>query len=439
MLLRLKTHIETSFSFLKDQKLLLACSGGVDSVVLAHVMKKLDFEIALAHCNFSLRGKESDGDEMFVIGLAKKLEIPVFAETFDTKSFAKKTGTSTQMAARTLRYDWFDTILENFNYNYLLTAHHLDDDLETFFINLSRGTGINGLTGIPEINGNVIRPLLIFSREEILGYAEKNNLKWREDSSNKKPDYLRNKLRLEVLPHYKNLHESVLQNFQKTRNNLQASQNLIEDYMVLINKLVVSEKSDSLSINIVKLMELPHPEALLYELLNRFGFTEWDDVSTLIFAQTGKKVLSRTHQLLKNRNELLLTEIDSEDDDMLYLVPKSGIDSPIVLRIEPTTYIGETEKNSIFVDAEKLTFPLSLRKWQQGDAFQPFGMKGNKKLSKFFKDEKIPSSKKKKIWLLLNEDTIVWVIGHRMDDRFKVELQTKNILKIIVEIEEEIE
>lgn len=430
MLTHFKKNIETNFSFLIGKKLLIACSGGLDSVVLTQLMKSLNFEIALAHCNFSLRGKESDGDEMFVIGLAKSLEIPVFAETFDTKKFAKTHKVSTQMAARDLRYNWFAEILKDFKYDYLLTAHHLDDDLETFFINLSRGTGLNGLTGIPKENNKIIRPLLNFSRQEILKFADENNLKWREDSSNKKTDYLRNKLRLDVLPQFKETSESVLKNFQKTQKNLQASQNLIEDYMALVYKLVVSEGVDSYKINIQKIKELPHTEALLYELLNSFGFTEWDDVSNLLDAQTGKQVFSKTHILLKNRTELVLTEISSEKINEEFLVSEEGITSPIILKIEPSKYIGETEKNLIYVSSEKLNFPLKLRKWSSGDTFQPFGMNGKKKLSKFFKDEKISLNEKEKIWLLLNEEKIVWIIGHRMDERFKVTENTKEILKI---------
>jgi tRNA(Ile)-lysidine synthase len=301
--------------------------------------------------------------------------------------------------------------------------------LETFFINLSRGTGLNGLIGIPKKNNKVIRPLLNFSREEILQYAKKNKLKWREDSSNQKPDYLRNKLRLEVLPQFKETNESVLKNFQKTQQNLIASQNLIEDYMALIYNLVISEEADSYKINIQKLKELPHTEALLYELLNGFGFSEWEDVSNLLDAQTGKQVFSKTHRLLKNREELLLTEIGSEKINEEFLVSEEGITLPIKLKIESSKYIGETEKNLIYVGSEKLNFPLQLRKWRSGDTFQPFGMKGKKKLSKFFKDEKIPLIEKEKIWLLLSDKKIVWVIGHRMDDRFKVTEQTEEIFK----------
>ncbi len=430
MLTQFIKNIETHFSFLKGKKLLIACSGGLDSVVLTHLMKNLNFEIALAHCNFSLRGKESDGDEMFVIGLANTLEIPVFVETFNTKKFAKEHKISTQMAARDLRYNWFAEILKDFKYDYLLTAHHLDDDLETFFINLSRGAGLNGFTGIPKENNKIIRPLLNFSREEILKYAEQNNLKWREDSSNEKTDYLRNKLRLEVLPKFKETSKSLLKKFQKTQQNLQASQNLLEDYMALVYKLVVSEGMDSYKINIKKIKELPHTEALLYELLNGFGFSEWEDVSNLLEAQTGKQVFSKTHRLLKNRDELVLTEIYFEKDDKEILIFEEGITAPITLKMEPSKYIGETEKNLIYVASEKLNFPLKLRKWRDGDTFQPFGMKGKKKLSKFFKDEKISLNEKEKIWLLLSGEKIVWVIGHRMDERFKVTENTRKIFKI---------
>lgn len=431
MLAKFKNNIETHFSFLNEKKLLIACSGGLDSVVLAHLMKQMDCGIALAHCNFSLRGKESDDDEMFVIGLAKKMEIPVFTETFDTKKFAEEHKVSTQMAARELRYAWFYEILKDFKYEHLLTAHHRDDDLETFFINLSRGTGLNGLTGIPKKNNKIVRPLLNFSKEEILKYAEVNKLKWREDSSNQKTDYLRNKLRLEVLPKFKETNESLLKNFQKTQQNLLASQNLLEDYMALIYKLVVTEGQNSYKINIPKLRELPHTSDLLYQLLHNFGFTEWDDVSALMDAQTGKKIHSKTHQLLKNREELLLTEISIKPNSEEFLVPKEGISSPINLKIETAEYIGETEKNLIYIAAEKINFPLKIRKWRRGDNFQPFGMKGKKKLNKFFKDEKISLVAKENTWLLLNGEKIVWVIGHRMDDRFKVTDDSKKILKII--------
>ena len=430
MLSNFNKHLLENFSFIRQKRLLIACSGGLDSVVLTHLMKTLNFEIGLAHCNFSLRGKESDDDERFVIGLAKKMEIPVFAETFDTKKYAEAHKISIQMAARDLRYAWFSEILINFNYEYLLTAHHLDDDLETFFINISRGTGLSGLTGIPSENTRILRPLLDFSRMEIAQYAEDNNLKWREDSSNKKSDYLRNMLRWEVLPQFKKTNGSILKNFQKTRRNLQASQALIEDYLALIYNKVVAEDADSYKINIEKIKELPNTEAVLYELLHGFGFTEWDDVSKLLYAQTGKQLFSKTHSLLKNREELILSKIDKKNYSDEFSVGEEGISKPIQLTIEPSKYIGETEKNIIYVDSAKLHFPLKLRNWKKGDSFHPFGMTGKKKVSKFFKDIKIPLNEKEKIWLLLSDETIVWIIGHRMDDRFKVTQGTSQILKL---------
>lgn len=430
MLTNFKKHIEENFSFLKGKKSLIACSGGVDSVVLTHLIKNLNLEIALAHCNFSLRGEESDGDEQFVVALAENLDVPVFSETFDTHKYADEQKVSTQMAARTLRYNWFEEILSNFSYDYLLTAHHLDDDLETFFINLSRGTGLNGLTGIPKKNQKVVRPLLNFSREEIVDYAEANKLKWREDSTNQKTDYLRNKLRLEVIPQFKETNENLLKNFKKTQDNLIASQNLIDDYMSLVYKLVISKKSDSYHLNIQKLRELPHTEELLYELLKDFGFTEWNDVSNLLDAQTGKQVLSKTHRLLKNRDELILTEVVINPIDEEYLVTEEGISAPIKLEIEQSMAIGETEKNTIYLDAEKLNFPLKLRKWRKGDSFKPFGMGGSKKLSKFFKDEKLSATEKEKIWVLVDRNEVVWVVGKRMDDTYKVTQKTEKIIKI---------
>ncbi|WP_271393187.1 tRNA lysidine(34) synthetase TilS [Aequorivita sinensis] len=430
MLTNFKKHIEENFSFLKGKKSLIACSGGVDSVVLTHLIKNLNLEIALAHCNFSLRGEESDGDEQFVVALAENLDVPVFSETFDTHKYADEQKVSTQMAARTLRYNWFEEILSNFSYDYLLTAHHLDDDLETFFINLSRGTGLNGLTGIPKKNQKVVRPLLNFSREEIVDYAEANKLKWREDSTNQKTDYLRNKLRLQVVPQFKETNENLLKNFKKTQDNLIASQNLIDDYMSLVYKLVISKKSDSYHLNIQKLRELPHIEELLYELLKDFGFTEWNDVSNLLDAQTGKQVLSKTHRLLKNRDELILTEVVINPIDEEYLVTEEGINAPIKLEIEQSMAIGETEKNTIYLDAEKLNFPLKLRKWRKGDSFKPFGMGGSKKLSKFFKDEKLSATEKEKIWVLVDKNKVVWVVGKRMDDTYKVTQKTEKIIKI---------
>ena len=432
LLEKLNHHISENFSFLKEKKLLIACSGGIDSVVLTRLLKELKFDISLAHCNFSLRGKESDGDEEFVVKLADKLSVPVFTIKFQTKKYASEKKISTQMAARDLRYNWFEELLENQSFDYLLTAHHLGDDLETFFINLSRGTGLRGLTGIPNINERIVRPFLEFSRAEILQYAEEKKINWREDTSNASTDYLRNKLRLKVLPKFKELNKNILQNFKQTQKHLNESLLLVEDYMLLIKNLVLNNTEDGIEIDISQLQELPNTKALLYELLSPYGFTTWGDISDLLKAQSGKKVFSNSYQLLKNRNSLLLSEITSEDssESTFILEETNEIQNPINLQFEKVSEISETNKNTVFIDFQKLKYPLEIRKWKEGDSFYPFGMKGKKKLSKFFKDEKLSLVAKEKIRVLCVENVIVWVIGMRLDDRFKVTRTTNKIIKI---------
>ena len=429
---KLEQHLNSNFPFLKGKKLLIACSGGLDSTLMTRLFKELKFNISLAHCNFSLRGTESDGDEKFVLNLADKLSIPVFSKTFDTKQYAEDQKISTQMAARDLRYEWFEELCKKHSYDFVITAHHLDDDLETFFINLSRGTGLRGLTGIPLVNENVIRPFLIFSRDEIMNHAKENNIIWREDSSNSETNYLRNKLRLEVLPKFKDISESTLQNFQISQKHLTESQSLINDYMVLVSNLVISEVKDAYQINIHKLKELPNTSALLYELLSPYGFTAWEDVSGLLDAQSGKQVFSASHKLLKDRDVLVLSEILSDERAQKYLISAetTAICSPINLKFETVSELSETNQNTVYLDKAKLHYPLQLRKWKDGDFFFPFGMKGKKKVSKFFKDEKLSLLAKENCWLLCTENEIVWLVGMRMDERFKVDSNTEGLLKI---------
>lgn len=425
-------HINTNFPNLKDKKLLIACSGGLDSVSLSYLMKELGYKIALAHCNFSLRGKESDTDEAFVETLAIKWNISFFSETFSTKEYAKNNKLSTQMAARELRYQWFDEILKDFKYDYVITAHHADDDLETFLINLSRGTGLKGLTGIPTKNKTVLRPFLPFSRQEIFQFAKKEGLFWIEDSSNLSKDYLRNKIRLEVVPAYKESQSKLLQNFQKTQYFLKQSQVLVEDYIALVSRLIVTPTDNGIAFSIAKLQDLPSTEALLFQLLEPYGFSAWADIEKLLAAQSGKQIFSKTHRLLKDRTVLLLTTIPHETEvaEKYISENETQIAHPISLSFIPSDKIGYIEATSIYVDKDKLSFPLYIRKWKEGDIFQPFGMKGKKKLSKFFKDEKLSLADKEKIWVLLSQNNIVWVVGLRADDRYKVTEQTRQILKI---------
>lgn len=433
MLQAFKEHLDTRLELLYGSRLLVAISGGLDSVVLTHLCHQLKLKVSLAHCNFNLRAAESDGDEQFVLALADDLEMDVFIECFETETYAKEQGMSIQMAARELRYHWFFELAEQLNFDYILTAHHADDNLETFLINLTRGTGLDGLTGISEVSDKMVRPLLPFSRETMEAYALKEHLRWREDASNSSTKYLRNKLRHEVIPKLKEINPKLLDNFKTTIAHLQDSQELVEDAVVKFQKKIVSVVDDQIRMDIKKLRKLSNPKAYLYPLLKDFNFTAWEDVLHLLTAQSGKQVFSSTHRLLKDRDFLLLSEIDSVHEEQLISVDKDQkqIRTPFgTLTLDGVDAISETSKTILYVDVDQLEFPLTIRKWQEGDVFCPLGMKGKKKLSKYFKDEKLSLIDKERVWLLLSGQDVVWVMGRRADERFKVTPNAKAILKI---------
>lgn len=429
MVKKFENHLHKNFPFLKDKKIVIACSGGLDSMVLADLLIKLHYGVALAHCNFSLRGSESDGDEVFVNKYGEDKQLKVHTKRFDTHAYAETHKISIQLAARELRYRWFEKLLNDFQYDYLLTAHHLDDDIETFMINLSRGTGLRGLTGIPMQNQKILRPLLNFSRAEIHEYAVKNNVIWREDSTNKNTDYMRNNLRHTVIPALKKVTPEFLQNFQTTRKNLQAAEMLLNDYLQHVAQKVFTRKGTALHLHIPTLKALPNYRELMYELLSEYQFTEWNDVKNLIDTQTGKIVYSRTHQLLKNRDELILSERKPYEAEV-YVLSEKGISHPITIVVEEVKAVEVTDKWTIFVDKDKIVFPLKLSRWKEGDFFYPFGMKGKKKLSKFFKDEKLSLNEKKAVWILHDNEKIIWVVGYRPDNRVRVTEDTTEVLKI---------
>ncbi len=433
MVQKFKEHININFPFLKDKKLLIAISGGVDSVILTHLFSELNFDISLAHCNFQLREKESDLDEEFVKLLSQKTSNQIFTIKFDTEKFASKNKFSTQIAARELRYNWFQEIIKKHNFDYVLTAHHADDNLETFLINLTRGSGLDGFTGIPRINGNIVRPLLAFSREEILAYAKINTIDWREDASNATTKYIRNKIRHKVLPVLKEINPNLLETFAKTLENLQEGKQIIEDRIADISSEVINSKNDILKINIEKINQLSNPKAYLYQLLKEFNFTEWNDVYNLLSAQSGKQIFSKTHRLLKDRAFLLLSKNVISNEKELFLIDESQseITHPIHLNFEVVQQKSTENKQTIYVDKHLLKHPLIVRKWQNGDYLYPLGMQGKKKLSKYFKDEKLSLFEKENTWLLCNsENEIIWVLNHRQDRRFSLKNTSNNILKI---------
>lgn len=435
MLERLQKHLDQNFSFLKGKRLLLAVSGGVDSMVMTELFLKLGYEIGLAHCNFNLRGAESDQDEDFVRNFASEKNCPVSVERFDTASFAADFKLSVQVAARQLRYNWFSELLETRSFDYVLTAHHADDNFETFLIHLSRGTGIDGLTGIPHTNGKIIRPLLVFSRSEIRDFAQSEQLEWREDSSNSSSKYLRNKIRHHIVPEIKQLNADFLSGFSKTQHYLRQTQSMAQDAAVLVYQKVAREEAGEVRFKLSELLKLPNFEAYLYHWLAGYGFTAWADVYDLVVAQSGKYVTSDTHTLLKDREFLLLYPKSESGEPRTYAIYKGmrQVNFPLKLTLALVENIAPVSNKVIFVDAEKLQFPLQLRRWREGDTIRPFGMEGkSKKVAKLFKDEKWSLPEKANAWLLCSNDDIVWIVGLRQDERFKVTNTTTNILQIAV-------
>ena len=427
-------HINKNFPFLKDKKLLIAISGGLDSVVLYHLLATLNFDISLAHCNFNLRGKESDLDEKFVDNLSQKTSNQIFIKSFDTEKYSKENKLSTQIAARELRYTWFQELVEKHNFDYILTAHHADDNLETFLINLTRGTGLEGFTGIPKINGNIARPLLPFSREDILNYAKENKIEWREDASNASTKYTRNKIRHQVIPVLKEINPSLLSSFEKTLENLQESQQILEDRIDEVSLEIIDTKETITKINIAKIQQLSNPKAYLYQLLKNHSFTEWNDVYDLLSAQSGKQVFSKTHRLLKDRDFLLLTrkEISTKPQENIEIAEnETKIKVPFKMIFEVVLQKSTENKQTIYVDKDLLKYPLIIRKWQNGEYLYPTKMQGKKKLSKFFKDDKFSLLEKENTWLLCNANNeIIWVINHRQDRRFSTKPSTQSTIKI---------
>lgn len=430
MLKEFKQHIEKRFPELVNHPFLLACSGGVDSVVMAHLCARISKNFALAHCNFNLRGKASDEDEKFVQILARNLKVKYYSKHFETTSYVNETKVSLQMAARELRYGWFAQLMKEEGYKKLVTAHQSDDNLETFIINLSRGTGIEGLRGIPEKTLSIARPLLRFSREQLLTFAREQQIIWREDASNADTKYLRNRIRHEIVPQLRDLHPTFDKNFSKTLEYLAGSAAILDNHTKELKNRLFEKEKDHIKITIERLIELKPLKPYLHALFRDYGFSEWDDLHGLLTTLSGKEVRSGTHRLIKDRNCLLLQELAiNENQKQEYFLDNESAEFPIPLVLTSVEKIDKSSKKILYLDKETLNDRLSVRKWKKGDYFYPLGMKGKKKLSKFFKDEKMDTISKEAQWLLCSGEDIVWVIGRRADDRFKVTDKTQTILK----------
>ena len=437
MLKQFQLYINRYHLIAEGDRLILALSGGIDSMVLADLLLKSKVNFVVAHCNFHLRGEESDGDERFVREFAERNGIQCFVKHFDTEQYAAEQGISIEMAARDLRYAWFEELRQQLGYDKIAVAHHADDQAETFFINLLRGAGLRGLKGMQPQNGVVIRPMLWASREQIHQYAVENQITWREDHTNAETIYLRNKIRNQLLPVFDELHPEARQGLYKSMEHLSSENELFRDLLNERLAQIVDREGDLMTLKYSSLLTSHSSFQLLFEWLRQYGFNT--DQCQFIFdaIQTGigNKYYSPTHQLVIGRNELQLSEIKSVSDEEIQIkVGQEEITSPIHLCFSQfekrSDFVIDKSSNVAQLDAEKIQFPLTLRHWRHGDRFHPLGMKGSKLLSDFFVDQKFTETQKENVFLLLSADNqILWVVGHRIDDRFKIDNRTTTVFE----------
>lgn len=434
---KVRQFIDSNQLLIDNDRILVGVSGGADSVVLLHILLKLGFECVVAHCNFHLRGEESMRDELFVEKLAEKYKLIYKKTDFDTVRFAKSNKISIEMAAREMRYAWFKKLAPENKCQTIATAHHTDDSIETLLLNMIRGTGLKGLTGIEPRNGDIVRPVLCCTRSEIEQYAQKNKLEYITDSTNLANEYSRNKIRNLILPMMADINPSVKQSLAENISRFRGSWKIYSEKIAEIEAHITFNKENQTFVDIDKLKLQSDPKTVLFEILQKYQFNS--DVISNIFEgldkSSGKRYYSDTHRLLKDREHLIVDEIEP-NNTLEFSIDEStkSISIPINLSLNKKArnedFIISKKSDKIHIDADKIKFPLTLRKWKKGDSFHPFGMKESKKLSDFFINEKINRNQKENIWLLVSDNKIVWIIGLRMDERFRITEKTKNILEI---------
>lgn len=409
----------------------------MDSVVLADLLYQTGYRFDLAHCNFQLRGNEADADTEFCETYAASINAHCHTIHFDTRDYAAKHKLSTQMAARELRYNWFKELIEKHGYTFILTAHHANDALETLFVNLIRGTGIKGLQGVPEKQQHIVRPLLFATKEDIKAYALTRQLNYREDSSNREVKYKRNFIRNIIVPELKKLNPALEETISTSIHFFKQSAEIVEEFAGLKFREICKIENEQLFIAIDLLVKEKQRETLLFEWLHRKNFKtsqiqQLNEV-LLLDENTGKQFSSSSHQLVVDRKYIIVKALEKEDavkefsirsiDDTAHL--------PIALNFELTRESHfSNNKNEITIAFSDRLFPLTLRKWKQGDKFKPFGMTGFKKLSDFFKDQKLSLFEKESAWILESKEHIIWVVGYRMDERCRVDYNIEKKIKI---------
>ncbi len=427
--------------FSSKDKLLLAVSGGADSVVLCELCKQAGYHFIIAHCNFKLRGEESERDEQFVRELATRYAVEVLVKQFDTEMYAAENKLSTQEAARELRYNWFAELVRSWEpgiktRNFLLTAHHADDSNETVLMNFFRGTGLHGLTGIPVSNQYIRRPLLYFSKDELLQFATENKLEFVEDSSNQSSKYTRNFFRNEIIPAVSKVYPQVRENLQDNITRFAAIEKLYQLSVAELKKKLCKSKGKEIHIPVKPLMAYDN-KALIYEIISGYGFTEKqvDEVVKLAESDSGKYIQSpaSSYRIIKHRHWFIISPVTATESENIII---EEVDTVIqfalgTLGIERTSNLQLTASNTaVSLDAKEIQFPLLLRKRKTGDYFYPLGMKKKKKVSRFIIDQKLSKTEKEIIWVIESNQRIIWVVGHRIDERFKLTENTKAALSL---------
>lgn len=438
---QLQQYIDANELFTQQDKLLVTVSGGVDSMVLLFALQRLEFNIAVAHCNFNLRGNDADQDEAFVKDFCLQHHIPFFVTHFDTLAFAEKHKISTQMAARELRYNWFQEIADEHQFNYILTAHHADDQVETFLMNMIRGTGLKGLTGISAKNKNIIRPLLFAPKEEIIAYANAHHLPFRNDKSNDDTKYKRNFIRHEVIPTLEQINPNISQTILEEVNTFQSIYTFYQQSIQRLKTelLHLHETEDAYKISILEVAGRNIEAPILFELLRDFGFNmdQVNDLYKALNEQSGKQFFSPTHTILIDRAFIILrahqevqkTTITIFEEDILFST-FSALNVEVLTTFDISSIKKEKNKNIAYFDYDALDFPLIYRNWEMGDKMQPLGMQGYKKVSDILIDNKIDLQSKQNTFVLTGNNTIYWLCGIRQSDKTKITASTKRVLKV---------
>lgn len=440
MLRKIVDFLESQKINFENKKVLIAVSGGIDSMVLVHAAKKLEWNFAIAHMNFKLRGDESEGDQIFVEKQAAHYRVKVFCKQVDTLEFATQHKISVQEAARNLRYEWFDELATEEEFQYILTAHHAGDVAETLLFNLVRGAGLSGAHGILASNGKIIRPMLQLSRQAIEEFASQENISWREDSSNSSEKYSRNKIRHSILPLLESINPEAQQHLMQHAFLMKGYEEIISGYMMeLEHRLVIPMFDGKVSmIYLSNLKSYPSPEILLYHFFGKYGFNSSDFTSLLYQSETGAQFISGRHRLVLGSDTLVFLKNFPEEisEPVLVVAETKQIDltyGNITMEISNPDLTGrfpvKSDKHTAILDAAKLRFPLTVRVWRRGDSFRPFGMRGTKLISDFLTDEKIPSGLKEIVYLLVSDNEVAWVVGHRISDDFKITPETGTVAK----------